>query len=536
METIKELFKRLEQLNDIGASLSSERNLDRLLEKILLAAKAITQADGGTLYRMSEDRRRLHFEIVRTDSLGIAFGGTSGKLPSDKFPDLLLYREDGSPNDSMVAAYAAMTGKTVNIADAYRAEGFDFSGTRRFDEGTGYRSQSFLTVPMKNHEGEIIGVLQLINAIDPKGGEVRAFSESDQRLAESLASQAAIALTNRQLVLQLEELFESFIRLLNTAIDEKSPYTGGHCQRVPELTMLLAQAVNETTAGPLADVKLTEKDLYELKIAALLHDCGKVTTPVHVVDKATKLETIFDRIHLLDTRFEVLKRDAEIDMLRALAAGGDKAELERRYRLRIALYDEERGFLRKVNVGGERMGDEDVERIKRIGRDYRWHNEEGEEVPFLTENEMENLTIRGGTLTQKERETINHHIVATIRLLEQLPWPKHLKNVPEYAGGHHERMDGKGYPKGLKREQMSWQARMMGIADIFEALTARDRPYKQPMKLSQALAIMENFRDIGHIDPDLFAVFMEKRVFSAYAKGYLNPEQVDVGVGKTAER
>ncbi|MGE5491617.1 MAG: GAF domain-containing protein, partial [Actinomycetota bacterium] len=189
METVEGLFKRLEQLNDIGASLSNERNLGRLLEKILVAAKTITRADGGTLYRMSEDQRRLHFEIVRTDSLGIAFGGTSGNPISSKFPDLLLYRDDGSPNNSMVAAYAAITGKTVNIADAYQAEGFDFSGTRRFDAGTGYRSKSFLTVPMRNHEGEIIGVLQLINAVHPETGVVHAFSESDQRLAESLASQ-----------------------------------------------------------------------------------------------------------------------------------------------------------------------------------------------------------------------------------------------------------------------------------------------------------------------------------------------------------
>lgn len=535
METVEGLFKRLEQLNDIGASLSNERNLGRLLEKILVAAKTITRADGGTLYRMSEDQRRLHFEIVRTDSLGIAFGGTSGNPISSKFQDLPLYREDGTPNNSMVAAYAAITGKTVNIADAYEAEGFDFSGTRRFDAGTGYRSKSFLTVPMRNHEGEIIGVLQLINAVHPESGVVHAFSESDQRLAESLASQAAIALTNRQLVQQLEELFESFVKLINTAIDEKSPYTGGHCQRVPELTMLLAEAVNETTEGPLADFALTDKDRYELKIAALLHDCGKVTTPVHVVDKATKLQTIFDRIQLVDTRFEVLKRDAEIEMLRAIADGGDREELERRYQMRVTLYDEDRAFLRKTNIGGERMNDEDVERVKRIGRDYRWRNTAGEDVPFLTDDEVENLTIRAGTLTAGEREIINHHIVATIKMLEQLPWPKHLKNVPEYAGGHHERMDGKGYPKGLKREEMSWQARMMGIADIFEALTAKDRPYKDAMKLSQALSIMENFKNGGHIDPDLFAVFKEKEVFAAYARRFLGEGQIDVGAKQPAE-
>jgi HD-GYP domain-containing protein (c-di-GMP phosphodiesterase class II) len=527
METLDNLFRRLEQLNDIGASLSNERNLDLLLEKILLAAKTITGADGGTLYLLSEDRQHLHFEIVRTDSLGIAFGGASGEPTSGKFPDLCLYRPDGLPNNSMVAAYAAITGKTVNIADADTAVGFDFSGTRQFDERTGYRSRSFLTVPLKNHESEIIGVLQLINALDPATGQVVEFSPADQRLAESLASQAAIALTNRQLVEQMETLFESFIQLINLAIDEKSPYTGGHCQRVPELTMLLADAVDATTEGPLADFRLTDKDRYELRIAALMHDCGKVTTPVHVVDKSTKLQTLFDRIHLVDTRFEILKRDAEVRLWRSIAEGGERHAAEQSYREFCQRCDADREFLRQANVGSERMGDEDIERVRRISSDYRWRDSDGNEAPFLTDDELENLTIRAGTLTKAERQIINHHIVATIRMLEQLPWPKHLKNVPEYAGGHHERMDGKGYPKGLKREQMSWQARMMGIADIFEALTAKDRPYKEGMKLSQALKILENFRNNGHIDPDLHDVFLRSGIYRRYAERFLNTQQID---------
>ncbi len=523
--TVEDLFRRLEQLNDIGASLSGERHLEALLEKILLAAKSITRADGGTLYLMSEDKRHLHFQIVRNDTLKIAFGGTLGEPLPAGFKDLPLHTADGAPNNSMVAAYAALTGQTINIADAYEAEGFDFSGTRRFDQSTGYRSQSFLTVPMKNHENEVIGVLQLINALDRTNGHVTTFSPADRRLAESLASQAAIALTNRQLIAQMEELFESFIKLINTAIDEKSPYTGGHCQRVPILTMLLAEAVNETTEGPLADFKLTDQDRYELRIAALLHDCGKVTTPVHVVDKATKLQTLFDRIHLLDTRFEVLKRDAEIAHLRAIAAGTPAGEAEIVFAERMANLEDNRAFLRRVNIGGERMRDEDIERVRRIASDLTWTNPAGECVPFLDADEIENLTIRAGTLTGAEREIINNHIVATIKMLEQLPWPKHLKNVPEYAGGHHERMDGKGYPKGLKRDEMSVQARMMGIADIFEALTARDRPYKEAMKISQAMAIMENFRANGHIDPDLFAVFARAGVHTRYASTFLDSTQ-----------
>jgi HD-GYP domain-containing protein (c-di-GMP phosphodiesterase class II) len=529
-EAGEDLGQRLEKLNAIGASLSAERDINRLLESILAAAKTITRADGGTLYRVT-DERTLRFEIVRTTSLQYYLGGTTG-TPVPFYP-IHLVGKDGKPNHAMVAAHAALTGKTVNIPDAYTAEGFDFSGTRNFDKKTGYRSKSFLTVPMKNHENEIIGVLQLLNATDPGSGLVVPFSPSDQRLAESLASQAAIALTNRMLVIQLEELFESFIGLMNMAIDEKSPYTGGHCQRVPQLTMMLAEAVNETTTGPLAEFSMSDKDRYELKIAGLLHDCGKVTTPVHVVDKSTKLETIFDRIHQIDTRFEILKRDAEIALLKekallaargALPAEHDAADARHREKLRRL--DEDRAFLRACNVGGEAMRDQDMERVRTIAR-YRWTDISGHEANFLSEDEVKNLTIRAGTLTQEERQVINHHIVATIKMLEQLPWPKHLTSVPEYAGGHHERMDGKGYPKGLTREQMSVQARCMGIADIFEALTAKDRPYKKGKTLSESLQILGKFRLNGHIDPDLFDVFIRRKVYRRYAEMFLDKEQID---------
>ncbi len=531
MDTVEDLFRRLEQLNEIGAALSSERDITRLLEKILDAAKTITHADGGTLYRMSPDGKALDFEIVRTDTLGIRMGGSAGARID--FPPLPLYDERGEPNNSMVAAYCALHAKTVNIADAYEAQGFDFSGTRRFDARTGYRSKSFLTVPMKNHENEVIGVLQLINCTRPGSDRVVAFSEADHRLAESLASQAAIALTNRQLIVQLEELFESFIRLINLAIDEKSPYTGGHCQRVPVLTMMLAEAVNETATGPLAGFTMSDKDRYELKIAGLLHDCGKVTTPVHVVDKSTKLETIFDRIHLIDTRFEVLERDAQIAMLRSKLAlreerdGAAEARLEQHFENRVRQLREERAFLSHCNVGVEAMSPQDQQRVAEIGRNHRWRTGEGRQMDFLSDEEIENLSIRAGTLTAAERQIINNHIVATIKMLEALPWPKHLRNVPEYAGGHHERMDGKGYPRGLTRDRMSVQARIMGIADIFEALTAKDRPYKSGKTLTESLNILGKFRLGGHIDPDLFDVFVRSKVYLKYAEMFLDPKQID---------
>jgi len=520
-------LSRLEYLNSIGIALSQERNLDKLLETILIAAKNLTLADGGTLYRLVDDR--LRFEIVRNDSLGISMGGTSGN-PVPFYP-IPLHDKDGNANRTMIAAYAALNSRTVNIADAYTEEGFDFSGTRNFDKRTGYRSTSFLTVPMKNHEGEIIGVLQLLNAIDPETKRVVPFSEEDGRLAESLASQAAIALTNRLLIQQLEVLFESLIELINTAIDDKSPYTGGHCKRVPTLTMMLAESAHAAGDGPLADFRMTDNDRYELKIAGLLHDCGKITTPVHVVDKATKLQTIYDRIGLLDTRFEALKREAEIAMLRgklaALEAGDGASVLraEEDFEARIRQYDDDREFLRRTNIGGERMNADDQARVSRIAQ-YTWTGPSGPER-FLSRDEETNLNIPYGTLNTQEREIINHHIVATIKMLEALPWPRHLVNVPEYAGGHHERMDGKGYPRGLNRAQMSVQARVMGIADIFEALTAKDRPYKPGKTLSESLAILGKFRENGHIDPDLFDIFIKDQVYLRYAREFLDPEQID---------
>jgi HD-GYP domain-containing protein (c-di-GMP phosphodiesterase class II) len=522
-----ELLQRLDQLNEIGMSLSNERDINRLLENILVAVKTITNADGGTLYRRI-DGDQLRFEIMRTDSLNIAMGGTTG-VPIPFYP-IFMVGKDGKPNYSMVAAYAALTGKTVNIPDAYTEEGFDFSGTRNFDKKNGYRSKSFLTIPMKNHENEVIAVLQLINAKDHRTGEIVSFSDADRKLGESLASQAAVALTNRLLINQLEELFESFITMINTAIDDKSPYTGGHCQRVPVLTMMLAEAVNEARVGALSDFNMSEKDRYELKIAGLLHDCGKVTTPVHVVDKATKLQTLYDRINLVDARFEVLKRDAEIVYWKRRTESGmdaaAAAALSKELADRIAQFEDDREFLRRCNVGGELMSAEDQERVQRIAA-YQWVDVDGKRENFLSDDEVYNLTIRAGTLTAEERQIINHHIVATIKMLESLPWPKHLRNVPEYAGGHHERMDGKGYPRGLKREEMSVQARVMGIADIFEALTAKDRPYKKGKTLTESLQILGKLRLNGHIDPDLFDVFIRQKVYLRYAQQFLDPEQID---------
>lgn len=527
------LLKRLERLNSIGVALSAERDNSRLLEMILLGAQEITNADGGTLYTITEDKH-LKFEMMSNKTLNISLGGTTGKeIP---FLPLPLYLEDGSPNLTTVAAYATLNNKTVNIENAYEAENFDFSGTRKFDQKTGYHSQSFLTIPMKNHESEVIGVLQLINAIDIDTHEIIPFSLANQSLVESLASQAAVAMTNHNLIEGLKGLFESFIELIADAIDQKSPYTGGHCRRVPELTMMLTQAAIDAKTGPFKDFSLNENEFYELKVASWLHDCGKVTTPESVMDKPTKLSSIFDRIELIDQRFELLKQQAETEMLKqqlALLRQTDVentarkiSELESELKVFKLKCDEDRAFLRQTNFGVEAMLPEDQQRVHEIGKMIIF-DMDGRKIPFLNEDEIYNLSIRRGTLTAEEREIINNHIVVTISMLESLPYPKSLMRVPEYACGHHERMDGKGYPRGLTREQMSVPARVMGIADIFEALTSKDRPYKKAKTLSESLAILGKMKIEHHIDPDLFDLFVREKIYLKYAQQFLEPEQID---------
>ena len=495
------------------------------MEKILVEAQGLCHADGGTLY-LRADESRLSFAIVRNDSLDLAYGGSSGQPVT--FPPLYLYDEDtGERNEKNVATYVALSGATVNVPDAYTAEHYDFSGTKAFDERTGYRSMSFLTIPMKNYSDEVIGVLQLINAKQPDTGEVVPFSLDVQPVIEALASQAAVALDNQMLLESQKTLLESFIKLIAVAIDEKSPYTGGHCQRVPVLTEMLADAACAASDGPFREFDLSDEERYELHIAGWMHDCGKVTTPEYVVDKATKLQTIHDRIETVRMRFEVLKRDAELARLGALMDGAKDLEaVEAAHAEEISRLDEQLAFLERMNIGGEFLEPENIARIRDIAR-RESRNGEGKLLTLLTDDEVENLCISRGTLLPKERNVINNHIVMTIKMLEQLPFPKHLRRVPEYAGSHHEKMDGTGYPRGLTGDQMSVPARMIAIADIFEALTAPDRPYKKAKKLSESLAIMRHMRRTNHIDTELYRLFLEAGVYKRYAEQFLKPEQVD---------
>ncbi len=520
-----QFIEQVEKLTSIGISLSKEPNLDVLLEKILIGAKDITHADGGTLYLVKN--KQLNFEIIRTDSLGFAMGGTTNNAVT--LPPVSIYNENNEPNLKNISAYAAATATTVNIADAYHAKGFDFTGVKEFDKRTHYRSQSFLTVPMKNHENETIGVLQLINSTDPISHKVKNFSIHDQKLAESLASQATIAISNFQLINDLRDLLEKFIEIIASAIDDKSPYTGGHCRRVPEIAKLMAIGLNRVKTGPYQDVSFNDKELYEIHIAALMHDCGKITTPVHVVDKATKLECIFDRIQLIDERVEILKKDKTLEYLQAQLAEPNEVSL-RKLKLEhdsfLKKLDDDHAFLKTCNKGSEFMGEEAATRIQEIAK-YHWKNSAGQTCTLLNEDEIKNLCIPKGTLTSEEREIVNHHIVMTQKMLRALPFPKHLANVPEIAGNHHERMDGKGYPNGVMGSDLSIAARLMCIADVFEALTAADRPYKKGMKLSVALRILGEMGENSHIDADLFNVFVSESVFMEYAKNFLDPAQID---------
>ena len=574
-------FKRL---IDIGIALSAEKNPDRLMETILLEAKSIGGADAGTLYiRTKQDQ--LTFAIVRTDSLGIAQGGTTGVEITMPAVDMYKLDEAGQRwrNHHNIVSYVALTGETINIHDAYDSQVFDFTGTRMFDHSSGYRSTSFLTIPLKNRQDHVIGVLQLLNSLDPVNGEVVPFSDDIEPLVEALASQAAVALENQNLIESQKNLLDSFIELIAGAVDAKSPYTGGHCQRVPELTEMLTQAACDSVLPAFSEFDLTEEEWYELHIAAWLHDCGKVTTPEYVVDKATKLETITDRLHEIRLRFEVVKAEAVIDYQRQLLAGATDAEgLKHTLDARLAQLDDDFAFVAECNLGGEFMAQERLARLQQIA-DIEWtrtlsdriglaHEEVGRksltpepvlpireklladrpdhiiahdneahaadpgnsygfqvEVPEHKFNlgELYNLSIPRGTLTPEERFKINDHMVQTIVMLEALPFPPHLERVPEIAGGHHEKMDGTGYPKRLYAGEMSVPARIMAIADVFEALTAADRPYKTPKKLSESVKIMSFMVKDQHLDGEIFELFLRSGVFRQYAEKFLLPAQLD---------
>ncbi|MCH2108036.1 MAG: GAF domain-containing protein [Polyangiaceae bacterium] len=513
---------RFELLHRVGIALGAESNRERLLSMILEEARQLCQADGGTLYLRTADDH-LQFSIIKNISLQIDLGGTSEKeIP---FPPLPLYDPlTGKPNHQNVASHTFHQKEPVHIPDAYHAQGFDFRGTKDFDRRNGYESRSFFAVPLINSADEVIGVIQLLNAQDSQG-RVVAFEKELQEIVAALAAQAALALDNKLLLEAQKELLESFIKLIATAIDSKSPYTGGHCERVPVLTEMLVQSLCDTQTGPYGDFQLDSEEWYELRIAAWLHDCGKVTTPVHVMDKSTKLETIHDRINEVRTRIEVLKRDAEVIALQAQLDGCPAEKARHEQRVAEEQLDEALRLLERANIGGEFLAPAEAEKIREIAQKEFFLN--GNSVRLLSDEEVENLCVSKGTLTEDERLVINGHMVQTLRMLEALPFPRNLRRVPEYAGGHHEKMDGSGYPKGLFAGDMSIPARAMAIADVFEALTAHDRPYKKAKTLSESMRIMGFMKKDNHLDPLLFDHFVTSKTYLKYAEEFLSPELID---------
>ncbi|MDP9045431.1 MAG: GAF domain-containing protein [Pseudomonadota bacterium] len=558
---------RLDALIETGIMMSMERDRAKLLNRLLHEGRRLLNCDAGTMYMVSEEK-----------TLGFELRTRSDPLPAMQIP--LYDSATGRPNDNYVSVYTAINSRSVLIDDVYAETRFDLSGTRAFDAASGYRTVSMLTVPIAPRGGEAVGVLQFMNAMDPLSGGIVAFDRDSVALVEALAAQAAVALDNLALVESQKQLMESLIRVLATAIDAKSPYTGRHCERVPDLAMRLAQAACDAKDGPLADFCFgSDEEWQEFRIGAWLHDCGKVTTPEYVIDKATKLETLHNRIHEVRMRFEVLQRDLEIERLQAQLRGQWQPQHEAEHQKAQAQLTQDFAFVAKCNIGSEYMSDADAHRLTRIGarrwvRHFddrlglsdaelqRWACEAPRPVPcaepllsdrprdilarpddeqldpsfgfkmevpthLYNRGELHNLSVRKGTLTPEERYKINEHMVHTVMMLERMPFPKHLKRVPEYAGTHHERIDGKGYPRQLGAAELSVPSRIMAVADIFEALTAADRPYKKPKRLSDALRVLQHMAGT-HVDPDIFNLFLQSGVYLDYAREHLRPDQIDV--------
>ena len=510
----------LKKLIDIGIALSKEKNINILLEKILNQARIISNSDGGTVYLVTDNDQKLSFEIMQTESLKINFGGSASPVPETIYP-VKIYNDDGTKNINNVAAVCALEARTINIHDAYTNKEYDFSGTKGFDKKHNYRSKSFLTVPLINHKDKVIGVLQLINA--KHKNEIIEFSNELVTLVEALASQASVALTNQLLIDEQKTLFRSFIKLVAEALENKDEVTGGHCNRVPLLTMMVAEEINLDKTGNYKDFSFTEDEMDELYVAGWLHDFGKVATPEHIMNKATKLQGLYDKIDEIKFRFEILKRDIELDYYKNKINISDSEQESLNYKLDKIQNDID--FLKDSNVGGEFMSDELKDRVKEIANQNIVIN--GEKKSILNVNEVNFLNISRGTLSKEDRKIMEDHVVLTYELLNKLPYPDHLKQVPFYAGCHHEKINGKGYPNGYSGEKLPLQARIIAIADVFEGLTAPDRPYKKGYKLSKALNILKYMVNDGEIDSDLFNLFITKKLYLKYANKMVDSSQID---------
>ena len=504
---------QIKKMSDIGRALSGVQDLNTLLEMIVDQARNFTNADAGTLYIV--ENNTLRFQIVQNDSLKIRMGGKSGEtIP---FPPVEL-------KETNVSAFVALKGISVNIPDVYDTDLFDFTGPKKFDQSTGYRSKSMLVVPLRNHENDVIGVLQLLNATNPISNEVIAFSQDYENLSESLASQAAVSITNAKLIANMTELFEAFVKVMATAIDEKSPVTGGHIRRVADLTLTMAEVIHDIDEGHFKDKTFSPDQMYELRIAAYMHDIGKVTSPVEIVEKAKKLQTIFDRIQYVRLRMAYISQKIELEgqeaKIKILQNGSSPEKLnsiEKETLEKLMEIEEIQRFINKCNEPGEFLDDEILVRLKEVS-EKTYIDDAGEQQPFLTADELVNLSIRRGSITEKERQKMQGHAAVTLKMLKQIPFTKKLKNIPDFAGAHHEFLNGKGYPLGLKGDEISFEGRLMAVTDIAEALTASDRPYKKAMPLETVYRILRSMVEGGELDPNLVELFIEKEVYKIYQK------------------
>lgn len=511
------LGEQIKKLSDIGRALSGVHDLNTLLEMIVDQARNFTNADAGTLYIIEDNA--LRFKIVQNDSLKIRMGGKTGETVP--FPSIEL-------KESNVSAYVALKGVSVNISDVYDTNLFDFTGPKKFDNSTGYRSQSMLVVPMRNHDNDIIGVLQLLNATNPLSKEVVSFSQDYENLCESLASQAAVSITNSKLISNMTELFEAFVKVMATAIDEKSPVTGGHIRRVADLTLTMADVIHNTKEGPYKDITFSPDQIYELRIAAYMHDIGKVTSPVEIVEKSKKLQTIFDRIQYIRLRMAYISQkiilegqNAQIEILQNGADLGKSKALKTEIHDKLEEIKEIREFINKCNEPGEFLDDDTLERLKEISQ-KTYIDDQNQQQPFLTEDELVNLSIRRGSITEAERKKMQGHAEVTLKMLKQIPFTKKLKNIPAFAGAHHEFINGKGYPLGLKGDEIPFEGKLMAVTDIAEALTASDRPYKKAMPLETVNRILRSMAEKEELDNNLVELFIEKEVYKIYQEKYEN--------------
>lgn len=509
--------REIAELTRIGVALGTERDLGSLLELILTQARRVTQSDAGSLYLVettNQGARRLRFKLAQTYS-----------KPEAPFVEFAI------PVDrTSLAGYTAVTGEPLVIDDAYfLPPDVEYTINRSFDERYGYRTKSMLVIPMKDHKEQVIGVLQLINrkrefeAVLSTPADVERqvvpYSKRTVELVTALAGQAAVAIENSRLYEDIERLFEGFVEAAVLAIEQRDPTTFGHSGRVASYTVDLAQIVDRAADGPYRLVKFSREQLKEIRYAGLLHDFGKVGVREQVLVKAKKLYP--QDLALIQQRYGFIRRTAERDFWRSQAEylrehgkkGFDEflATLEAEHRQQI---DDLERFLKAVAVANEPTVlpagsfEELMAQARRTYEDWA-----GATQPFLTPDEVRYLTIRKGSLDEHERQEIESHVNHTYRFLLRIPWTKELQQIPVIAYGHHEKLDGRGYPRGVTGEAIPVQTRMMTISDIYDALTAQDRPYKRAVSPERALAIMAEEVKAGQLDPKLFDLFVEGKVY-----------------------